>query len=118
MYASIGFKISESNPNFHPQSYSLIGAAAMLSSSTRMTYSLAVIMLETTSNVDLFVPMIFALSVSYGVGSLFTRSLYSGALRQKNIPFLQQDIPVENEDKVAEDIMTAPVKTFKPLEDV
>lgn len=30
------------------QSYLLVGAAAMLTSYTRMTYSLAVIMLETT----------------------------------------------------------------------
>ena len=48
----------------------------MLSGSTRMTYSLAVIMLETSQNVDLFLPMILGLFVSYGVGSIFTRSLY------------------------------------------
>ena len=65
----------------------------MLSGSTRMTYSLAVIMLETTSNVDLFLPMIFALFVSYGVGSLFTKSLYLGTLRSKNIPVLDKAIP-------------------------
>lgn len=73
----------------------------MLSGSTRMTYSLAVIMLETTSNVDLFLPMIFALFVSYGVGSLFTRSLYSGTLRIKNIPLLDKSIPRCNRSMTA-----------------
>jgi H+/Cl- antiporter ClcA len=101
MYAIVAQKISPDNPNIHPQSYSIIGAAAMLSGSTRMTYSLAVIMLETTSNVDLFLPMIFALFVSYGVGSLFTRSLYLGTLRTKNIPLLDKSIPKCNRNMTA-----------------
>lgn len=88
MYASVSDAIQTRdggslNINIHPESYALIGAASMLSASTRMTYSLAVIMLETTSNVDLFLPMIFALFISYGAGSLFTRSLYSGYMRSK-----------------------------------
>ena len=78
----------DSAENLNSQAYAIIGASAMLSGSTRMTYSLAVIMLETTSNVDLFLPMIFALFFSYAVGSTFNRSLYAGLLRQKNIPIL------------------------------
>lgn len=68
----------------------------MLSGSTRMTYSLAVIMLETTSDVDLFIPIIFALFVSYGVGGIFSRSLYAGTLRAKNIPLLEKNVPKVN----------------------
>jgi H+/Cl- antiporter ClcA len=70
-----------------------MGGAAMLSGSCRMTFSLAVIMLETTSNVNLFVPMILALFISYGTGSLFNKSIYTGTLRSKNIPVLDQRIP-------------------------
>ena len=65
----------------------------MLSGSTRMSYSIAVIMLETTSDVNLFLPIIFSLFVSYGVGGLFTRSLYVGTMRAKNIPVLDKSIP-------------------------
>ena len=83
MYAAISYQIQGDNINVHPESYAVMGAAAMLSGSTRMTYSLAVLMLETTSNVDLFLPMTFCLFTSYGVGSIFTRSLYSGYLRSK-----------------------------------
>jgi H+/Cl- antiporter ClcA len=90
----------------------------MLSGSTRMTYSLAVVMLETTSNVNLFLPMIFALFVSYGVGSLFTRSLYRGTLRVKNIPLLDKGIPKVNKKKMACEIMTYPVITFNMIENV
>lgn len=84
----------------------------MLSGSTRMTYSLAVVMLETTSNVNLFLPMILSLFVSYGVGSLFTRSLYRGTLRTKNIPLLDKGIPKANKKKLAREIMSTPAKTF------
>lgn len=58
-----------------------------------MSYSLAVIMLETTSNVNLFLPIIFSIFVSYGVGGIFGRSLYAGSMRAKNIPVLDKSIP-------------------------
>lgn len=67
----------------------ILGATALLAGSTRMTYSLAVIMLETTSNVELFLPIIFTLFSSYGAGTLLiNKSIYLGALRSKNIPVL------------------------------
>jgi H+/Cl- antiporter ClcA len=73
---------------------SILGAAAVLSGATRMTYCLAVIMLETTSNVDLFLPIIFTLFTSFGSGFLLNnRSIYKGALRAKNIPILNKLIP-------------------------
>mmetsp|Transcript_11579 Transcript_11579/g.8458 ORF Transcript_11579/g.8458 Transcript_11579/m.8458 type:complete len:172 (-) Transcript_11579:651-1166(-) len=113
MYAAVSYKIQGDNVNIHPESYAVMGAAAMLSGSTRMTYSLAVLMLETTSNVDLFLPMITCLFTSYATGSIFTRSLYSGYMRSKQIPILRKDIPLENRGIVrAETIMNAPVKTF------
>lgn len=93
-------------------SYAIIGAAAVLSGSTRMSFSLSVIMLETTSDVNLFIPVIFSLFVSYGVGRIFTKSLYSGTLRAKNIPILGKDVPKVNEDLYALNIMSTPVETL------
>lgn len=62
-----------------------------------MTYSLAVIMLETTSSVELFIPIIFTLFMSYGTGALLiNKSIYMSALRTKNIPLLTKDTPKEN----------------------
>jgi H+/Cl- antiporter ClcA len=67
----------------------ILGATAVLSGSTRMTYSLAVIMLETTSNVELFLPIITTLFASYGAGTLLiSKSIYLGGLRSKNIPVI------------------------------
>jgi H+/Cl- antiporter ClcA len=40
----------------------------MLSSYTRMTYSLGVIMMETTQSLNLFIPILLSMVVSYGIG--------------------------------------------------
>jgi H+/Cl- antiporter ClcA len=72
-----------------PAFFSILGATAMLSGATRMTFALAVIMLETTASVDLFIPIIMTLFVSYGFGYIsIKKSVYTSALRSKNIPLL------------------------------
>ena len=65
----------------------------MLVSYCQLTYSLAVIMLETTQSINLFIPMIFATIVSLSVSRHFSRSLYDIALRHKNIPLLREQVP-------------------------
>lgn len=80
----------------HPSTYAIIGAAALLAGYSRLSFSLAVIMLETTENVNLFLPVIFALFVSFGIGRIFNRSLYVGAIRSKNMPFLVDHVPKIN----------------------
>ena len=45
-------------------SYLVIGSAAMLSSNTRLTYSLAVIMMETTQAINLFLPILVGIIVA------------------------------------------------------
>lgn len=51
-----------------PAFFSILGATAVLCGATRMTFALAVIMMETTASVDLFMPIIFTLFVAYGIG--------------------------------------------------
>lgn len=58
-----------------------IGAA--LAGYTRMTYSLTVIVMETSQVMFLFVPLLVTISVSNSVGYYFTRSLYERACRGK-----------------------------------
>ena len=91
------------------ETLSILGATAVLSGATRMTYCLAVIMLETTSNVELFLPIICTLFMSYGSGFILNpRSIYKGALRTKNIPILNKSIPKQNRDLLVTKFMTAP----------
>lgn len=80
----------KADPNFiYPSTFAILGATAVLSGATRMTFALAVIMLETTSSVELFLPIIFTLFISYGTGTIMiNKSTYLSALRTKNIPLL------------------------------
>ena len=72
----------------HPSTYAIIGAASVLAGYSRLSFSLAVIMLETTENVNLFLPIISALFVSFAIGGIFNKSMYVGAVGSKNFPFL------------------------------
>ena len=92
-----------------PSTYAIIGSASILAGYTRLSFSLAVIMLETTENVSLFLPIIFALVVSFGIGRIFNRSLYVGSVRFKNLPFLIEEVPACNRDLKAANLMSTPV---------
>ena len=86
----------------------------MLTSYTRMTYSLAVIMLETTQSINLFIPIIFSLVVARSVSKLISkRSLYEVALVYKSIPFLGDKYPSAFSFYRAEEIMSKPVHYLK-----
>jgi len=52
--------------------YVTLACAAMLASYTRMTYSLVIIIIETSQSLSLFVPVLFTILVANAVGSLFT----------------------------------------------
>lgn len=89
-----------------PATFAIIGAAAVLAGYSRLTFSLAVIMLETTENVNLFLPIIFTLFISFAVGRLFNRSMYIAALGTKAVPFLMDVVPRENTHLKARDMST------------
>ncbi len=70
-----------------------MAASAMLGGYTRLTYSLCVIMLETTQSINYFIPIMFSVLTAVNVGDLFNRSLYERALRAKQIPLLRNYCP-------------------------
>lgn len=92
--------------------YATIGAASVLAGYSRLSFSLAVIMLETTENVNLFLPIIFALFISFNVGRIFNRSLYAASLVSKSVPFLVEQVPVFNQKLKAEAVMSRPVHSL------
>jgi len=91
--------------NIGGQSYIIIGATAMLASYCRLTYSLAVIMLETTQSINNFLPTLLAIAVSLGVAKACNRSLYDYAIRAKQMPLLRNHIPIANENIRVKDLL-------------
>jgi H+/Cl- antiporter ClcA len=83
----------------------LFGATAMLAGYSRMTYSLIVIMLETTNSINLYTPMLICMLFSYCTALIFNKSLYNTALKGKQIPMLLENIPPENKNLKARVIM-------------
>ena len=78
------------------QSYIIVGASAMLAAYCRLTYSLAVIMLETTQSINNFLPTLVGIGVSLSVGRSLNRSLYEYAIRAKQMPLLRNHVPKAN----------------------
>ena len=85
--------IEETYASMTSATFVLVGAGAMLSAYCRLTYSLVVIMLETTSSINIFLPMMVGIMTARGVGNLLSPSLYDRALRMKQMPFLRADCP-------------------------
>ena len=81
----------------------------MLSSYCRLTYSLVVIMLETTSSINIFIPMTIGIMMARAVGNLLSPSLYDRALRMKQMPFLRNNAPESTKNLKASVIMAREV---------
>ena len=68
----------------------------MLASYVRLTYSLAVIMLETTQSINNFLPTLLAIGIAIGVSKACNRGLYDYAIRLKQLPLLRNHMPEAN----------------------
>lgn len=87
------------------QSYIIVGASAMLAAYCRLTYSLAVIMLETTQSINNFLPTLVGIGVSLSVARSLNRSLYEYAIRSKQMPLLRNHVPKANRHIRVKDIL-------------
>ena len=90
--------------------YAIMGAAGILAGYSRMSFSLTVLMMETTVNVNLFLPTLITVVASLQGGEMLTRSLYVDAIKNKNIPFLTETCPRKNRVFRAKDLMAQPVR--------
>lgn len=86
--------VADIDPSIHvnPGVYALIGSAAMLAGFTRMTMSLAVIVLEITTDMFMTLPIMMVITVAKAVGVLFTPSVYDIVVALKNVPLLEPEI--------------------------
>jgi hypothetical protein len=70
-----------------------------------MTYSLNVMLLETTQSINLFIPILLTMLTSYLTANFFNFSLYNRALRNKQVPMLKDFVPETNVNMRAKVIM-------------
>lgn len=101
--------------------YSLIGAAAVLGGMARMTISLTVILLECTGNEQFVLPLMVVLMSARIFGSFFNDDLYHIHIHiKKGIEFLEQELGsiTHHHDIVAAQIMGPNVIFTHPVEKV
>jgi len=98
--------------------YIILGMGSMLAGYTRMTYSLAVIVMETSQAINIFMPILITVGVANFVGSQFTRGLYDRAVRGKQMPILKKEVPHANSMYRAENIMAKNVIVLRSVETV
>lgn len=96
----------------------IIGAACMLSSYTRLSYSIVVLMLETSNSFNLAIPMILAVFTSKTVADLLTNGLFDREIRDEQMPMLKGVCPPETAMKKAYQIMSRSLTTVQSIADM
>jgi len=85
--------VAPTHSGSHRVTYVILGMGAMLAGYTRMTYSLVVIVMETSQDVNIFMPVVIAVGMANFMGGLCNRSLYEKAVRAKQMPILIPAVP-------------------------
>lgn len=105
----------------YSNTYSLIGAAAVLGGMARMTISLTVILLECTGNEQFVLPLMLVLMTARIVGSVYNDDLYHIHIHlKKGVEFLEQELNsiTRHHNLVAGQIMSSNVIFLRPVEKV
>eukprot|EP00047_Mylnosiga_fluctuans_P022998 m.130414 g.130414 ORF g.130414 m.130414 type:complete len:534 (-) comp9448_c0_seq4:275-1876(-) len=102
----------------YPGTYALIGAAAMLGGTVRMTISLSVILIEATNQVEYTMPLVLTLLLAKWVGDYFNESIYLIHIKINKVPLLEFAALDDMKRFLCSDIMSTPVKCLPPVVNV
>ena len=106
LYSYFHYLVFDLSDPILPQTFAVLGATSVLAGATRMTYSLVALMMETSSRVQLLLPIIFTILISFGSSSfLIQKPIHLSALKSK-------DIPKANRKYRARQIMSRPAVCF------
>eukprot|EP01132_Coremiostelium_polycephalum_P000989 gene989-1255_t len=109
---------SHSNPPIDPSIYAMVGSSAMMAGFSRMTISLAVIIVELTEGTQYMLPVILSVMIAKWVGDIFNESIYEHLMEQKCYPFLPTQ-PTKSMNKLGiTDVMKSDVITLYEVEKV
>eukprot|EP01132_Coremiostelium_polycephalum_P002121 gene2121-2612_t len=95
--------------------YALVGSAAMMAGSLRMTISLVVIIVELTEGTQYLLPVILVVMLAKWTGDAFNESVYEHLIELKYIPFLPSQSPLHTRQKTVADVMAKEVKTVPEI---
>lgn len=95
--------------------YAVVGAAALMAGSLRLTISLVVILVELTEGTQYLLPIILVVMIGKWVGDYFNESVYEHLIELKHIPYLPRRPAHHTEKLLLKDVMTRNVSTLPPL---
>uniref|UniRef100_A0A1B6CCK6 Chloride channel protein n=1 Tax=Clastoptera arizonana TaxID=38151 RepID=A0A1B6CCK6_9HEMI len=101
-----------------PGKYALVGAAAHLGGTVRMTISLTVILIEATGNISFGLPLMITLITAKWVGDFFNEGIYDIHIQLSGVPMLPWDPPPFSYNKYASEVMSHPVVVLFSVEKV
>ncbi|XP_078488881.1 H(+)/Cl(-) exchange transporter 7-like isoform X2 [Ciona intestinalis] len=95
--------------------YALIGAAAQLGGTVRMTISLTVILIEATGNITYSLPLMAVLLLAKWVGDYFNHGIYDMHIHLNKVPILPWEPPALSTNIQAREVMGTPVVTLRTV---
>nr|CAD7400001.1 unnamed protein product [Timema cristinae] len=101
-----------------PGKYALVGAAAQLGGTVRMTISLTVILIEATGNITFAFPLMLSLIMAKWTGDIFNEGIYDIHIKLSQVPILQWEPPPLSNKIYASEVMNHPVVVLKTVENV
>lgn len=101
-----------------PGKYALVGAAAQLGGTVRMTISLTVILIEATGNLSFGLPIMIVLMLAKWVGDIFNEGIYDIHIMLQGVPILGWEPPPMSSNIHAREVMKYPVTALRCVERV
>uniref|UniRef100_A0A1D1Y3E3 Chloride channel protein n=2 Tax=Anthurium amnicola TaxID=1678845 RepID=A0A1D1Y3E3_9ARAE len=98
--------------------FAVLGAAALLGGSMRMTVSVCVIILELTNNLLLLPLVMLVLLISKTVADSFNANIYDLIVKLKGLPYLEDHAEPYMRQLTVSDVVTGPLQYFNGVEKV
>jgi len=98
--------------------YAIVGGVSILAGYCRLSFCLAVLLMETAQDVNLFIPMLLGTIFSKGIGDLLDKSLYKQAVALKGIPMITSKLSKRALDYQCGELMIEDVVSFNHTEQV
>ncbi|ONM13043.1 Putative chloride channel-like protein CLC-g [Zea mays] len=98
--------------------FAVLGSAALLGGSMRMTVSVCVIILELTNNLRMLPLVMLVLLISKVVADAFNANVYDLLVRLKGFPHLEGYAEPYMRQLSVSDVVTGPLQTFNGIEKV